>query len=172
MFYSPGPLPGTNGSSNPEKTQQNIFVHDHQNNKKSTKILVSNNSGVFDAFLWSVLEVRSHDRMQACSIFSQQHNLETLTWGISTQTRASNIGCSKHRSGAYYWWSHYSNREQRNKHRWESLIGQAMSDIMWSEVCGGRLCTVMSKPVNFQTRQLKSNLSGKHLGHLSSLYEK
>ncbi len=32
LFYSPGPLPGTNGSSNPEKTQENIFVHDHQNN--------------------------------------------------------------------------------------------------------------------------------------------
>ncbi len=47
IFYSPGPLAGTNGSSNPEETQENIFVHDHQ---KKYFFLVSNNSGVFDAF--------------------------------------------------------------------------------------------------------------------------
>lgn len=113
-----------------KKHRKTFFVHDHQKKQQILYFLVSNNSGVFDAFVWSVLEVRSYDLMQACSIFSQQHNLGTLTWGMSTQTHASNIGCSKHRSGAYYWGSHYSNREQRNKHRWDSLIGQALSDII------------------------------------------
>lgn len=39
---------------------------------------MSNYSGVFDAFLSSVLEVRSYDLMQACSMFSEQHNQETF----------------------------------------------------------------------------------------------
>lgn len=88
----------------------------------------------FNAFLSSVIAVRSYSVMQACSIFLEQHNLETLTWSMSTQTRASNIGCSMRLSGAYYWGSHYSNREQGNKHRWESLLGQ-----LWvtSSVIGG-----------------------------------
>lgn len=128
MFYLPGPLPGPNGSSYPE-TQGKIFVH-HQ------KIIQVFLKHFFDRY-------KRLDHMISCKP-APSFQSSTLTWGMSTLTRASNIGCLKRRSGAYYCGSHYSNREQRNKHRWESLLGQALSDIIcdrrsavdaWVESC-------------------------------------